>query len=94
MKHPHLACLVIAAFLAGGGCRSAKVSQATGSEFVWDAGKTRAVTYVTPEEYERMTDEERARLNASMGAKVEWSTGKQKSEPVKTSDLDEAMKSR
>ena len=92
MKRAHLAALVVATVLAAAGCKSAKVSQATGSDFVTDAGRLQAVTYVTPEEFNRMTEEERARLHASIGARVEWTTDKPKPEAVKISDLDKAMK--
>lgn len=49
-------------------------------------------TYVTPEEYEKMTPAERERLHASVGAQVSASWGgKPAAQPVAAQDLDKAM---
>jgi hypothetical protein len=52
------------------------------------------VTYVSPEEYQRMTPEERQRLHAEMGASVSvpLPTGRASSEPISEEDFKKAYK--
>jgi hypothetical protein len=54
--------------LASAGCKSVQTKQTTGTELVPDGdGHSRLVTYVSPEEYDRMTPEEREHLHAAVG---------------------------
>jgi uncharacterized protein YcfL len=65
----YLIVLLLAIGVAG--CQSTQEKQLAGTELVQDAdGHAKLVTYVTPEEYERMTPEERQRLHAAVGASV------------------------
>lgn len=77
-----------------GSCRSPEVAQQTGTDFVTDQAGSRPVTYVTPEEYDHMTEAERQRLNASVGVEARWATGKRdaRPQPISASELDEAQK--
>ncbi|PTY04949.1 hypothetical protein DB347_19860 [Opitutaceae bacterium EW11] len=80
------------ATLAFAGCQGVKVSQKTGSDVSQNDGKSSYVTYVTPEEYQRMTPAERERTHATVGVEASarlW--GKEPSEAVSSSDLDKAM---
>jgi hypothetical protein len=69
MKPVCVLILTLTASLAG--CQHVRTSQKAGTEYVTDSdGHTRAVTYVTPDAYDKMTPEERRRLNATVGAEV------------------------
>lgn len=77
------------------GCHLQQPTQLSGSSVQTSGrGNTDVVTYVTAEEYERMTPQERQRLNAQMGASVSATLG---SRPTPTrrslspSELDKAM---
>jgi hypothetical protein len=86
MKTTILFLLLLAWPLAG--CRHLQTSQMSGTELGSDAsGRSTAVTYVTPEEYARMTPAERQRLHAQVGVQVSMPLfGNQ---PVKGRDLTE-----
>lgn len=65
MKTCAMALLLV---LVVAGCKSTRTKQMSGSELVSDSdGRSKFVTYVSPEEYDRMTPEERQRLHATMG---------------------------
>jgi len=88
-KYMIISCLVLA--LAG--CKSMRTKQMTGSDVVQDSdGKSKFVTYVTPEEYDRMTDEERKRLRATVGvsASVPLPGSKAPSEAISEEDFKKA----
>lgn len=57
------------------GCQNATVTQKRGTQFVNDKndnyGYEQMVTYVAPEEIEKMTPEERAATNARVGVTIE-----------------------
>lgn len=75
------------------GCETPRQQQLTGSELVHDSdGRSKLVTYVTPEEYDRMTPEERQRLHAEVGASVSvpLSGSKAPSEPISEADFKKA----
>jgi hypothetical protein len=75
------------------GCRSTQSKQLTGSDFVYDKdGHSKVVSYVTPEELERMTPEERQRLHAATGVTVSAPLpgSKAPSEPISEDDLKKA----
>jgi hypothetical protein len=65
--------------------------QLSGSQMTSDAnGKSSYVTYVTPEEYQRMTPDERNRLNATVGTTAPlFPQRKKQSERVSDEKLDE-----
>lgn len=66
MRSACLFLLLLAAPLAG--CRHFEAGQKSGTELGTDArGRSAPVTYVTPEDYARMTPAERLRLNAQVG---------------------------
>lgn len=83
--------LIVVIGLALTGCH---LSQASGTGFTTDEhGRTKMVTFVSPEEYDRMTPDERARLNATVGVQGSmriW--GSEPSQPVSKSTLDRATK--
>ena len=56
-------------------------------------GRTELVTYVSPEDFERMTEAERKRLNARVGVTATVGTwGAQKrTETLSTADLEKAL---
>ena len=75
------------------GCASREEKQLTGTELNYDdKGRPKVVTYVTPEEYERMTPEERQHLHAEVGASVSVPLGGRKapSEAISDRELDKA----
>ncbi len=79
--------------IALAGCKSTRAKPLTGSEVVQDAdGRSKLVTYVTPEEYERMTPQERQRLHAQTGVSVSVPLpgSKAPSEPISEDDLKKA----
>src|SRR3954453_11489102 len=87
----HLLAAMLAVSVAG--CASREEKQLTGSELNNDKdGRSKVVTYVTPEEYERMTPEERQHMHAAGGASVSVPLGGRKapSEPISQRDLDKA----
>ncbi len=91
MRHEWIVISLLLITLAG--CKSTRENQLTGSELVQDAdGRSKYVTYVTPEEFERMTPEERQRLHAGMGASVSVPLpgSKTPSEPISEKDLEKA----
>jgi hypothetical protein len=70
--------LLLGLFFCLQGCKSPTVAQLSGTEFSANQSD-RPKTYVTPEEYDRMTDAERKRLNASVGVSATVATwGKDK----------------
>ena len=77
------------------GCKNPQSAQKTGTSVETDAdGRTRMVTNVSPEEYERMTPQERQRLNAQVGAEVSgqlWGKPRSSARDVPLSELDKAM---
>ena len=89
-----LGCAVLfGGFLAG--CQHPQASQKVGADYInTSKDKSELVTYVTPEEYDRMSPEDRQRLHATMGADVtlaQWG-GKKPTEPISREDYDAAMK--
>ncbi len=93
MRLTTLGLLSLLALLVSG-CRSVQTQQKTGTAFEQDStGRTKPVTYVTPEEYDRMTPEERVHQQVSVGVGVEVG-GRKKSEPVSDQDLAKAMSNR
>jgi hypothetical protein len=90
MKYRPFLALVV---LLGTACHSVQPRQKSGTEFQADEnGHTKGVTYVTPEEYDRMTPEERQRQQVAVGVEVSGQLGgKPKSEPVSEDDLAKAM---
>jgi hypothetical protein len=75
--YPIVACLAFAVLSAG--CQNVQVSQKRGTIFETNAdGKHEALTYVSPEEYQRMTPEERDRLNARVGVTASSTLGTSK----------------
>lgn len=78
------------------GCQNTEVNQKAGTTLRNDgSGGYEVVTYVSPEEYERLTPEERRRLNADIGVKVRTRlSGKDRSKPrdVTQAEVDRAMK--
>ena len=94
-KHPFMRKFIVVSFLvvAFAGCKSPQQKQLTGTELVQDGdGHSKLVTYVTPEEYERMTPEERQRLHAAIGASVSVPLpgSKAPSEPISEDDFKKA----
>lgn len=86
-----LRCATIVVLLLAG-CTPVKFQQQTGTEFT-PTGK--ATTYVTPEQYDKMTPAERERLNASVGVSATvatWSNTNPQPQEVSTQDLDKAQK--
>ncbi len=79
--------------IAIGGCKSTQETQLAGTVYEQDGnGRSKLVTYVSPEEYERMTPEERDHLHAEVGASVSvpLSGSKAKSEPISEDDFKNA----
>jgi len=75
------------------GCKSTQTKQMTGSQVVQDRdGHSKFVTYVTPEEYDRMTEDERKRLNATVGvsASIPLPGSKAPSEAISEKDFKKA----
>jgi hypothetical protein len=71
------------------------VKQQSGTELTTTDKGWQATTYVTPEEYDKMTPAERERLNASVGVSATvatWGNSKPQSKDVSTKDLDQAKK--
>jgi hypothetical protein len=85
--------LLVLVVLLGPACHSVQPRQKSGTEFQADKnGHTKGVTYVTPEEYDRMTPEERHRQQVDVGVEVSGQLGgKPRSEPVSEDDLAKAM---
>ena len=82
--------------LALSGCQTVETAQMTGTRLVeTEKGRQEVATFVTPEEYERMTPAERERVNASIGVEAtvaRWGAKPAQSpERVSEKDLDEAM---
>jgi uncharacterized protein YidB (DUF937 family) len=84
--------LALVALLTAG-CQSLQPRQKSGTEFTTDGkGRATATTYVSPEEYDRMTPEERRQQQVGMGVEVSAQlSGAKKSEPVSEDDLTKAM---
>jgi hypothetical protein len=81
------ACLLLSVLVCVG-CQDVHTVQKTGTEF---SGGSRAVTYVTPGEYDRMTPAERERINAGVGVEttvVNW--GKQPPRDLTFEELPQA----
>ena len=78
------------------GCRGVELSPREGTELETTSdGDLELKTYVTQEEYERMTPAERERVNASVGVDAtvaRWGSHTKEPEAVPTGDLDKAMK--
>ena len=93
-KHPmNKAAFTVILAVALSGCASREEKGMTGTELnTDDKGKSKLVTYVTPEEYERMTPEEREHLHAAVGASVSVPLGGHRaaSEPISERDLEKA----
>ena len=89
-----LRCLTVGALLLAG-CHSIKFKQQSGTELTSTDNGWKATTYVTPEEYDKMTPAERERLNASVGVSAtvaSWGNSKPQSRDISTKDLDQAKK--
>ena len=89
-----LRCLTIGVLLLTG-CHSVKFKQQSGTELTTTDKGWQATTYVTPEEYDKMTPAERERLHASVGVSAtvaSWGKGKAQPKDVSTKDLDQARK--
>jgi hypothetical protein len=83
------------AALLGASCSGVRTQQLRGTEFGTDEnGRSKASTYVSPAEYERMTEAERARLNATVGVGVSKTLGKSSGTPrdLSSDELDRATK--
>jgi hypothetical protein len=91
MKTRPFLVLFVSAVLAAA-CRSPQVAQLRGTDWKTDTDQERPVTYVSPEEYDRMSESERRRLNASMGFEARWSPKKPEGEAVSAADLDRARR--
>lgn len=90
MNKPLLAVIFV---IALAGCVSREEKQLTGTEINTDEnGRSKVVTYVTPEEYERMTPEERQHMHAAVGASVSVPLGGSKapSQAISDRELDKA----
>lgn len=95
IHHSSLSLLLLFAGLLGASCSGVRTGQMRGTELGTDAnGNTRLTTYVSPEEYERMTEAERERLNASVGASFSKSFGSssESSRPLTSEELDKSLK--
>jgi hypothetical protein len=82
--------LVIAA-----GCSSTRATQMMGTQLSQaDGDRQKLVTYVTPEEFDKMTPEERQRLHAEVGVSVSVPIGggKAPSKPISEEDLRKAVR--
>lgn len=75
------------------GCSHVQTAQKSGSEFVSNGGESpRFVTYVSQEEYERMTVEERRRTNAQVGAEIRIPlNGASDAKPITREQFDKTM---
>lgn len=63
-----------------------------GTELALDADEGfKLVTYVSPEEYERMTPQERERLNATVGGKIRMGKRRTDGQCVSEADFRKAM---
>lgn len=85
--------MVLLLVLVVAGCKSTRTKQMSGSEMVQDGnGHSKFVTYVTPEEYDRMTPEERQRLRATVGvsASLPLPGSKAPSEAISEEDFKKA----
>lgn len=90
-------CIVILLFLlfALTSCHNVHEERMSGTELTTDAnGRRELVTYVSQEEFERMSPAERQRLHASVGASVSvpWGGSNGRRDPLSQEKLDKAMK--
>ena len=85
--------LILVTALAG--CQHLQTSQMSGTELGTGAnGRSTAVTYVTPEEYARMTPEDRQRLHAQVGVQVSvplWGSKEQKNRDLTDDEVKQAL---
>jgi hypothetical protein len=85
--------------LALAGCQSTRLEPKTGTELTTDgSGRSTLTTYVSEEEYQRMTPDERERLHAAVGASAtqtlaRWGSNDaaQPSAPLGAAELNKAL---
>lgn len=90
MKTNLLLAAIVTAFCAG--CQAPQLKQKAGTEFQPDG---KATTYVSPEEYAKMTDEERNRLHASVGVSAtvaRWGSDATPAKDLTPRELEQAAK--
>lgn len=85
--------LIALAIVSMTGCSHVQTAQKSGSEFVSDSGDpAHFVTYVSQEEYDRMTVDERRRMNAQVGAEMRIPIrGTAESKPITREQFDKTM---